>query len=73
VSALGLWLAGATTAAYAVLAVLLVPATLEAAFGYCVGCKVFAIGMRIGLVPPSVCEECADIWGRPGRSAPARP
>ena len=62
-SALGLWLAGEVTAAYVVLGVLLVPASLEAAFGYCVGCKVFAIGMRAGVVPQSWCEECNDIWG----------
>lgn len=63
VSAMVLWLAGATTAAYVLLAVLIVPATLEAAFGYCVGCKLFAVGMRLGLVPDDVCEECNDIWG----------
>jgi hypothetical protein len=62
-SALGLWLAGATTAADIVLALLVVPATLEAALGYCVGCKLFGLGMRHGLVPESLCEECSDIWG----------
>jgi hypothetical protein len=34
-------------------------ASLEAGFGLCVGCKAFFLGMRLGLVPPSVCEECA--------------
>jgi len=62
-TALSLWLAGGATAAYVVLALLVVPATLEAALGLCVGCKIFALGMRIGLVPESVCEECKDIWG----------
>lgn len=62
-SALGLWLSGRTTASYRVLAALAVPATLEAALGYCVGCKIFALGMRLGLVPQSVCAECADLWG----------
>ena len=64
VSALVLWLVGLTTAAYALLAVLLVPAFLEAAFGYCVGCQIFALGMRRGLIPESVCEECNDLWRR---------
>jgi hypothetical protein len=64
VSALVLWLTGHVFAADATLGVLIVPATLEAAFGYCVGCKLFALGMRIGLVPDSVCEECANIWAR---------
>jgi hypothetical protein len=68
-SALGLWLSGVTTGAYVVLALLLVPATLEAAFGYCVGCKIFGVGMRLGVIPESVCEECSDLWGR---SAPTR-
>ena len=61
VSALVLWLAGHTTAALVLLGLLLVPATLEAGFGYCVGCKLFAFGMRRGVIPQSVCEECADI------------
>jgi hypothetical protein len=62
-SALALWLCGESTATYVLLALLIVPATLEAGFGYCVGCKIFALGMRAGLVPASVCEECADLWG----------
>ncbi|MGA7396390.1 MAG: DUF4395 domain-containing protein [Solirubrobacterales bacterium] len=41
--------------------VLLVFATLESAFGLCVGCKLFAILMKIGIVPAEVCEACADI------------
>jgi hypothetical protein len=42
-------------------AALAVPAFLEAAFGLCVGCKMFALGMRVGLIPASVCPECADV------------
>jgi len=53
--------AGQHTAAYALVAVLAVFASLEAAFGLCVGCKAFYLGMRLGLVPPQVCEECARI------------
>lgn len=62
-AALSLWLAGDSMACYVVLAVLLLPASLEAAFGYCLGCKAFGLGMRLGLVPASTCEDCADIWG----------
>jgi hypothetical protein len=62
IGALLLWLTGHTFGSYVVLGLLLVPATLEAALGYCVGCKLFAFGMRVGLVPESVCEECANIW-----------
>ena len=53
--------AGQQTAAYALIGVIVVFATLEAAFGLCVGCRVFYLGMRLGIVPPSVCEDCARI------------
>ena len=52
-----------------VLAILLVPASLEAFAGFCVGCQIFGWLMRIGLIPESVCVECADISRRV--SAPA--
>lgn len=62
VAATVLWFAFALhTAALTLVAVLGVFATLEAAFGLCVGCKVFFLGMRMGLVPPSVCEACARV------------
>ena len=53
--------AGQTTAAFALIVVVAVFASLEAAFGLCVGCKAFYLGMRLGLVPPSVCEDCARV------------
>lgn len=34
-------------------------ASLESGFGLCVGCRAFYLGMRLGIVPPSVCEDCA--------------
>ena len=40
------------------------PAFLEAAFGFCVGCKMFAGLMKIGVIPESVCVECSDISAR---------
>lgn len=61
-------LAGAHTAATVVLVVLIVAATLESAFAYCLGCKVFGLLMRLGAVPDDVCAECADIWSRPARA-----
>jgi len=51
-------------AAYGLLGLLTVFAVLESAFGLCVGCKVFALGMRLGLVPAEVCAECENIWSR---------
>jgi hypothetical protein len=59
VTATLLWyVAGAHAAALALVAVLAVFASLEAAFGLCIGCRVFYAAMRVGLVPPSVCEDC---------------
>jgi Domain of unknown function (DUF4395) len=57
-------LSGATTAAGVLVAMLLVAATLESVFAICLGCNIFAILMRVGIVPDSVCAECADIWAR---------
>ncbi len=60
-AALGCWLAGWSLGAEVLLAVLLVPASLEAFFGYCVGCEIFSWLMSLGVVPASVCEECANL------------
>jgi hypothetical protein len=51
-------------AAVLVLGFLLVAATLESVFAYCLGCAVFSGLMRVGLIPETVCEECNDIWAR---------
>lgn len=56
-------------AARVVLGTLAGAAALEAAFGLCLGCKLFALGMRAGVVPESVCEDCRDIWSRHGGDA----
>jgi hypothetical protein len=53
--------AGLHTAAFALVGVIALFASLEAAFGLCVGCKAFYLGMRLGLVPPAVCENCARV------------
>jgi hypothetical protein len=50
---------GEQTAAFALVAVITVFASLEAALGLCVGCRVFYVAMRVGLLPPGVCEDCA--------------
>jgi len=41
--------------------VLAVAAFLESAFGFCVGCRIFGLLMRAGVIPEEVCEACADI------------
>ena len=62
VTATLLWYAaGQHTAALALVGVIAIFASLESAFGLCVGCRVFYLGMRVGLVPPHVCEDCARV------------
>src|SRR5436305_11798625 len=62
VTATLLWFAvGEHLGASVLLGVLAGFASLEAAFGLCVGCRVFYLGMRLGLVPPHVCEDCARV------------
>jgi Domain of unknown function (DUF4395) len=56
---------GQTTAAYIVLGLLVVAATLESVFAICLGCRAFGILMRLGVIPATICEECNDIWSRP--------
>lgn len=53
---------GLTTAAYVVLAGLTVAASLEAFLGLCLGCKMFALLMKVGIIPAEVCERCNNIW-----------
>jgi hypothetical protein len=60
---LAVWLVG----------LLAVAATLEAAFGLCLGCQIFARLMRAGVIPASVCEECADVTRRHPELASSRP
>jgi hypothetical protein len=52
---------GNHTVADIVLILFLPAAGLESIVGYCVGCRVFGFLMRRGVIPQTVCEECADI------------
>lgn len=54
----------ADLAGWLVLGALLVAAALEAVFAFCLGCQIFALLTRIGLIPASVCEACNDIRAR---------
>ncbi len=54
----GFHLAAAT---WVVVALLAVAATLESAFGICLGCIAFGYLMKVGLVPEEVCLACSDI------------
>lgn len=44
-------------------AMVLIAATLESVFAYCLGCKIFNVLMRTGVIPEAVCERCNDITG----------
>ena len=57
-----LWVMG--TAAPVVLTIgviMIVFPALESMLGICVGCKVFSVLMKLGVVPEEICLECADI------------
>jgi len=61
-SALILWFgAGLHSAALVVLGLLATAAFLESALGLCLGCLIFGVLMRRGLIPDAVCEACADV------------
>ena len=62
---------GLTTAAYVVLGVLAFFAFLESALGLCVGCRVFAVLMKVGVIPEAVCEECNNLSLRAADGSPA--
>ena len=55
---------GLTTEADVLTALLVVAATLESVFALCLGCQVFALLMRLGVVPEETCERCANIWSQ---------
>jgi len=46
------------------LGAMIVAAGLESIAGYCVGCKIFALLMRIGWIPQETCEACNNIGAR---------
>ncbi len=53
---------GAGAVATALVGAILVAASLEAFVGFCLGCWMFRLLMRIGLVPEETCEACRNIW-----------
>ncbi len=55
---------GATGLAFVAVALIAAAAFLESALAFCLGCKIFAGLMRLGIVPASVCADCADLSGR---------
>jgi hypothetical protein len=57
--ATGLWLGTVI-----VLALIVCAAILESALGFCIGCRIFAVLMRLGVIPEETCVACADITRR---------
>lgn len=51
-------------AARAVTGLIALAATLEAGFGLCIGCRLFAGLIRLGVVPERICLECTDLAAR---------
>src|SRR5437588_8739426 len=49
------------TVADGFLVLLVIAAGLESIFALCLGCEVFGLLMRVGVIPERVCAECADI------------
>ncbi len=56
-----LFAAGSAPAAWTLLAMLIVAASLEAFAGFCLGCAAFGFLQRRGLIPEDVCEACNNI------------
>jgi hypothetical protein len=61
------WLLNSPAAAFSLIGLLSIAASLEAFLGFCLGCKIFAVLMKTGLVPADICEECNNLelrWAR---------
>lgn len=52
---------GIDAAGYAVFGILALFAGMESVLSYCVGCRLFSLLIRFGLVPEEVCEACSDV------------
>lgn len=63
-SAIIAYAVGAPTVSWTLVAMILVAATLESVFAYCVGCVIFGYLQRRGVIPESVCEACLDFRSR---------
>jgi hypothetical protein len=60
---------GSSALATGLVAVLLVFALLESVAGFCAGCWLFGVLMRVGVIPDKTCEACNNIWARYGEPA----
>jgi hypothetical protein len=51
----------ASPTAAVLVAMIVGAATLESVLGFCIGCKLFALLMQIGVIPERVCRECNEL------------
>lgn len=60
-TAIFLYLGGFTLAYQITLATLVFFASLESFLGWCAGCFMFGILMKVGVIPEEVCERCNNL------------
>jgi hypothetical protein len=60
-AAVVLFFIGFQPAAWVLLTLLIVAASLEAFVGFCLGCSIFGFLQRRGLIPEDVCEACNNV------------
>jgi hypothetical protein len=60
-AAAALWTVGLAPAAWALLGLLIVAASMEAFAGFCLGCWLFGRLQALGLIPEGVCEACSNL------------
>ena len=70
VAAFGCAIAGVGLVAAVLAVIVVVFAVLESGLGFCAGCQIFALLMRMGIIPQSVCEGCANLPLRWRRATP---
>ena len=63
-AALLTWLSAGWLDARWILLPLIAAASLEGFAGLCLGCTIFGWLMRAGIIPESICVECADLSAR---------
>jgi hypothetical protein len=68
-----LFAAGFVPAAWILLGVLIIAASLEAFVGFCLGCVIFGFLQNRGLIPEDVCEACNNVSLRAPVSEATRP
>ena len=60
-AAVGVLALGFPMATQALLGLMIVAAGLESIFALCIGCRIFAGLMRLGVIPAETCEACNDM------------